>query len=152
MNAEKHKINGNGAPEQEYSCGAVVFMRADEGLKYLLVRSLSGEYGFPKGHVEPGETETETALREIREETDTEVKLISGFREETSFRLPQKNNVTKHITLFIGELKDQSPKPRTGEIRGVELLSFDDALNVLRHDDLRSILKKADFYIKEKLL
>ena len=47
----------------EKSCGAVVFTRVGGELRYVLAQSLRGHYGFPKGHVEPGETETETALR-----------------------------------------------------------------------------------------
>ena len=53
----------------EKSCGAVVFTR-DHGLvQYLIIQSKEGFYGFPKGHIEPGEQEEETALREIWEET-----------------------------------------------------------------------------------
>lgn len=44
-----------------------------EGLKYLLVREKNGFWGFPKGHMERGETEQETAGREIKEETALEM-------------------------------------------------------------------------------
>ena len=43
----------------EYSCGAVVFTRAGGVVRYVIVRSLEGVCGFPKGHREPGETEEE---------------------------------------------------------------------------------------------
>ena len=45
----------------ERSCGAVVFTRTEEEPMYVLVRSHKGHYGFPKGHMETGETEEETA-------------------------------------------------------------------------------------------
>ena len=43
----------------EKSCGAIIF---NEG-KVLVVKQTSGFYGFPKGHVEIGETEKETAMK-----------------------------------------------------------------------------------------
>ena len=49
----------------EKSCGAVVFTRIDNNIKYLLIQNLEGIYGFPKGHVEDGESETQTAIREV---------------------------------------------------------------------------------------
>ena len=49
----------------EKSCGAIIF---NDG-KVLVVKQTSGFYGFPKGHVEIGETEKETAIRETKEET-----------------------------------------------------------------------------------
>ncbi|WP_102127384.1 NUDIX hydrolase [Deinococcus planocerae] len=41
----------------------------DTGGRVLLVRYRSGAWAFPKGHVEPGETLAQTAVREVREET-----------------------------------------------------------------------------------
>lgn len=52
----------------EKSCGAVIYVEAEGARKYVIIRSPEGYYGFPKGHMEPGETEEQTALREIFEE------------------------------------------------------------------------------------
>ncbi len=43
----------------EVSSGAVVFIREGGYLRYVIVRSLEGYYGFPKGHMEGAETEEE---------------------------------------------------------------------------------------------
>ena len=45
--------------------GGVVLL----GDQVVLRRTARGEYLFPKGHLEEGETEEETALREVAEET-----------------------------------------------------------------------------------
>ena len=71
----------------EKSCGAVVFTRVDGEIRYLLIKSLTGTYGFPKGHVEAGETEIQTARREIFEEVGLSVELLSGFRREDKYRI-----------------------------------------------------------------
>ena len=63
----------------EYSCGAVVFTRIGGEPHYVLVRAKDqpmGCHGFPKGHMEAGETEEQTALREIYEEVGLRVRLL----------------------------------------------------------------------------
>ena len=52
----------------EKSCGAVVYTLKNGKPQYVIVQSLEGFYGFPKGHIENNETEKETAIREIYEE------------------------------------------------------------------------------------
>ena len=64
----------------EYSAGAVVFKRERGKLKYLLIKSFTGVFGFPKGHIEAGETEQEAAVREVFEETG-----IKAEQNEISF-------------------------------------------------------------------
>lgn len=67
------KAEGNKKPIYkclyEKSCGAVVYHEDDGERKYLLIRNRSQNVGFPKGHIEYGETELQTVEREILEET-----------------------------------------------------------------------------------
>ena len=63
----------------EKSCGAVVFYNGKSNTRILLVKNNNGRYwSFPKGHIEIGETEKETAVREIKEETSLEVEIKDG--------------------------------------------------------------------------
>jgi 8-oxo-dGTP pyrophosphatase MutT (NUDIX family) len=65
----------------EKSCGAVVYAKNPE-LKYLLLQYEAGHWDFVKGNVEEGETEKETTLRELREETGiADAQFIEGFKE-----------------------------------------------------------------------
>ncbi len=57
-----------GAERGAFSAGAVVFRRAADGHRYLLLRAYRN-WGFPKGEVEPGEDPLAAAMREVREET-----------------------------------------------------------------------------------
>lgn len=66
--------------KKEVSCGGVVFNRRNDEILYVIVQSLEGYYGFPKGHMENNETEEQTAVREIYEETGLKVEIIPGFR------------------------------------------------------------------------
>ena len=49
---------------QKKSCGFIV-MRKNPQLSFLLMQKNSRRYDLPKGHIEPGETELECAIREI---------------------------------------------------------------------------------------
>ena len=60
----------------EKSCGAIVL----DGGKILVIQQAEGHWGFPKGHVEAGETEVQTAIREIKEETNYDVEVNENFR------------------------------------------------------------------------
>ncbi|UCC83325.1 MAG: NUDIX domain-containing protein [Gemmatimonadota bacterium] len=54
----------------EQSAGGVIYRwRSDEALEVLLIKDGYGNWGWPKGHVETGETLEEAALRECSEET-----------------------------------------------------------------------------------
>lgn len=84
----------------EKSCGAIVYRKHHGNTEILLVRHLkSGHWSFPKGHMEAGETEEDTARREIKEETGLDVLLDTGFRETVNYS-PKKNTKKPWYTLW----------------------------------------------------
>ena len=127
----------------EHSAGAVVFTREAGEPRFVIVQSMLGHHGFPKGHMEEGETEAETALREIREETGLEPRLIPGFRTVELYPLPEKPNTMKQVVYLLAEYEAQTPRPQPGEIRSVQLLSYAEALRTLEFDSTRRILEEA---------
>lgn len=100
----------------EKSCGAVVFCRFPyDGIKILLVKNHNGRHwSFPKGHIESGEDEYATALREIKEETNLDVKIIGNFREETDYCPFGK--IRKRVVFFLAESKTCEVKIQESEI------------------------------------
>ena len=60
--------------KKEKACGCIII----EDGKVLLIKQHQGFWGFPKGHVEDGETEEETAAREVKEETNIDVEIKSN--------------------------------------------------------------------------
>lgn len=131
----------------EKSCGAVVFTRDRGGIRYLLIHQTAGHWGFPKGHMEAGETEQETALREIFEETGLHVTLLDGFRTCTRYPLPRKPGVTKTVVYFLAEFADQKVHVQQTEVQNARLLPYAEAIKVLQHEDSRHILTQADNYL-----
>ena len=91
----------------EKSCGAIVYRtRADGVIEYLvLYQHRSGTWSLPKGHIAAGETEQETALREVWEETGLNVTLRDGFRREMSYTVSAK--ALKHVVFFLAQAKGE---------------------------------------------
>ena len=128
----------------EYSCGAVVFTREDGGIRYVIIQSLEGVYGFPKGHMEADETEEMTALREIREEVGLAPRLVPGFRVETQYPLPRKPDTMKHVIYFLAEYENQPIRPQKEELTGASLMRFDEAMAAFQHENNREVLRQAE--------
>ncbi|WP_427867259.1 bis(5'-nucleosyl)-tetraphosphatase [Mycoplasmopsis arginini] len=134
----------------EKSCGAVVLRNKGSKAEVLLVQQRAGHWTFPKGHVEGNETEIETALREVKEETNLDVDIIEGFREITSYSFINKDreNVNKNVIFFLATPKNDDKKNRPGEIEVVDWFSIDKAREQITHDANREVLEKAlNFYV-----
>ena len=66
---------------REKSCGAVIFIKKEEQPKYLLLNYAAGHWDFVKGNVEVNETEKDTVLRELKEETAiVDAHFLDGFK------------------------------------------------------------------------
>ena len=134
----------------ETSCGAVVFRKTAEGPVFLLIRHVNGgHWAFPKGHMEPGESEEETALREIREETGLPVRLDTGFCR--TVRYTPKPGVEKDVVYFLASPDPggdpAQATPQEGEIRELRWLPGEEALPLVTYDNDRQVLKEAAVYI-----
>ena len=137
---------------REKSCGAVVFCRDEKGISYLLVRGRKGFWGFPKGHVEAGETEKETALREIREETGLTVTLIDGFREEDEYPIYRQglSDGIKTVVFFLARYENQQIIPHEKEITWAALMDYDAAMAALQRRGCARILSKARDFLTDQ--
>lgn len=136
----------------EYSCGAVVFTRIGGETHYLLVRQTGqreGCHGFPKGHMEPGETEEQTALREIYEEVGLRVRLLEGFRSVTEYPLPLLPDTRKRVTFFLAEYEDQTITIQETEVASYTLAPFEKALELTEFADSKRILTEAHAFLSK---
>ncbi len=136
--------------KKEKSCGAVVVRRVKGGYLTLLIQHRGGHWGFPKGHVENDETEPETAIREIREETGLDVTIDTNFKQSVIYC--PRNYIEKEVIYFtaITDMRETTPQPE--EIRRADWFTFDEASMQLSHENDIQILRKAQKYWKDKLV
>ncbi len=129
---------------QEKSCGAVVFRNTGAGTDYLLLHYGAGHWGFARGQVEKGETEKDTVLREVAEETGiTNARFVDGFREEMSyFYRREGKTVFKEVILYLVQALDSTVK-LSYEHTEYQWLPYEKALEKLTFQNSKDILRKA---------
>ena len=119
----------------EKSCGAVVF----DGDKVLVIQQVKGHWGFPKGHVEAGETEAQTAVREIKEETNLDVEIDDSKRYVEHYS--PKEGVEKDVVYFIAKKIGGEIKIQEEEVKDVKWLQPQEAIEILTYDASKNIMK-----------
>ncbi|MGM9899400.1 MAG: bis(5'-nucleosyl)-tetraphosphatase [Bacilli bacterium] len=129
----------------EKSCGAIIIRKNDEITETLLIQMIGGHWSFPKGHVENNETEVETALREIKEETNLDVTLDTRFREITTYS--PKPNVLKDVIFFIGYAKNCEVTIQESEVKNYAWVNINDACETITYDEDKKIIRKAIKYL-----
>ena len=132
----------------ESSCGAVVFRDIKGEVRYLLIKNKrSAHWGFPKGHIEKGETKEETAYREVLEETGIHINIFEGFESISRYKIRDK--VEKTVSIFVGTTKDTSTKIQQEEIEDYIWLTYEKAMNLLKFDNDKNILRAANDFLNE---
>ena len=131
------------------SCGFVAFRRDEGENRYLIIKSRNGDVGFPKGHTEPGESEIETAIRELKEETNLEVRIIPKFRRQIEYMLPNAVDRIKQSVYFLGECVTEKIVCQECEVAEAAFLPYPEALSRLTFEETRDILQDAERFINE---
>ena len=122
--------------EYEKSCGGVIFQKKGPAVYYLIIKHKEkdgGHWDFPKGHVENGESEQETALREIYEEVELKVKFLDGFREEVLYFA--KPDIHKTVVFFLCKSDSSEVKYIFDELESHAWLTFKEALKRLTFEN-----------------
>lgn len=133
----------------EHSCGAVVYAKCGRTTRYVIIRQRDGGYGFPKGHMEAGETEEETALREIKEEVGLSVSIRRGFVACDEYVLPKRQNTKKRVTYFLAECAHPHIRIQKKELISASLLTYEEALKTLTFESSKRILTKARDFLEQ---
>ncbi len=131
----------------EKSCGAVVFRRKSGNTEFLLVKNKKGNnWGFPKGHIEKGETEKDTAVREVLEETGVQITPLDGFRAISEYH--PKGKIVKQVVFFIAEMNGEEITIQQSEIDRFVWADYGLAMKLFRFNNDRNVLTKARDWLK----
>ena len=140
----------------EKSCGVVLFNEQ----KVLLLQyatgqkegewDLQGHWDFPKGHVDKGETEIETATRELEEETGIKnIILLDNFRKTINYKIQKRDRkISKEVVFFIATTVETEIN-LSHEHVDYGWFDFTSALKQLTYDNERSVLSEAIFFYEK---
>ncbi len=124
------------------SCGAIIYRRSLVGIRYLLLRHENGgHWSFPKGHTEKGESERETAVREIHEETGLHPHFRHGFYERIYYLTPKGRR--KEVVYFLARVWKPRLRVQVDEISEYRWASYAEARSLLTFENTRLLLDKA---------
>lgn len=137
----------------EKSCGAIVFRDEESsGVKqrYVLMikHSVNSNHSFPKGHVEAGETEIETAQREVFEETAVSINIVDKFRHPVYYR--PRPGAKKEVVYFLALTDQIETRPAKGETVLAQWIPVEKASGLLAHENDRRVLSHALSYLEKK--
>ena len=121
----------------EKSCGCIILDKD----KVLLVKHNVGHWDFPKGHMEDGETETQTAIREVKEETNIDV-IIPNEQDKYIVEYSPKENVWKQVVFFVAEKIGGEIIAQEEEIETIEWVNFGEAVDRINYQTSKDIMKK----------
>ncbi len=126
------------------SCGAVAFRETENGTEALLIYHRKG-WGFPKGHIRPGETEEACAAREVLEETGISIRPDPGFRRET---ISERQGDKRKVIFLLGRYAGGEPRPQPGETQAAAWFPAEEAAGMVYYPGDRAIYLAALEYYK----
>ena len=137
---------GKRRPDLEVSAGGIVFRHLPESApRFLLIRDSYDNWGFPKGHLEEGESPAEAAVRETEEETGLSSLILQGPIRiiDWHFRF-RGRHIHKYCHFFLLESREGEALPQADEgITACRWCTLEEALETLSYDNARGVLKRA---------
>jgi 8-oxo-dGTP diphosphatase len=129
----------------EYSAGGVVYRRTVEGYDIVAVqRARHEDWSLPKGHIEAGESREQAALREVKEETGLDAKIVGELGEVVYFyRRREEGLVRKSVYHYLMEAtSDKLGKPNW-EVSEIRWVPITEAHTLLSYENDKGVVRKA---------
>ena len=127
--------------KRQFSAGGIVFN--DKGEVLVTQHSQNKNWSFPKGHIDPGQTTEEAALREVREEGGVVAEIISKVGYSKFIFSQDRKKIFKVVTYFLMKYTSGDPKDHDWEVSEAGWYTVEDALKQLSYPQDKTLLKKA---------
>ena len=125
-----------------------MYRDGSKGREYLLLQN-SGRWDFPKGGVEKGESELQTVIREVEEETGLkDIRIVAGFRKviEYFYRRDGKN-IHKQVIYLLASTREEKVKI-SFEHQGFGWFHYPDALERASYGNSKVTLTEAEKFVR----
>ncbi|XP_072269634.1 bis(5'-nucleosyl)-tetraphosphatase [asymmetrical] [Pyxicephalus adspersus] len=138
------------------ACGLIIFRRVPPAsdIEFLLLQTSYGIHHWtpPSGHVDPGEDDMTTALRETEEEAGLHAnhfRVVDGFRKELNYKV---NNKEKTVIYWLAELKDPAAQVKlSNEHQDFRWLPLKEACSYVGYQDMQDTLNDAYRFLQGNL-
>lgn len=130
---------------EEVSAGGVVMRVAEGRPLFLLIRDSYRNWGFPKGHLEEGETAAAAAMREVAEETGLQSLRLRGEIETIDWYFRFRGRLIHKVCHFyLMETDTATTCPQRDEgITACRWEPFERAVELVSYENARAVLTRA---------
>jgi 8-oxo-dGTP pyrophosphatase MutT (NUDIX family) len=147
MSSEHPQTAGPRGPDrpQERSAGGVV-VRGEEVLVIVPRRRAADGarvLGLPKGHIDPGESALEAALREVREETGVEAELVGELGEVRYWYRRHGRTIPKSVVFYLLRYLSGDTEDHDEEVEEARWMALERACTELTYEGEREIASRA---------
>lgn len=140
---------------REPTSGGVVFRHNKDGeLEILLIQDAKDRWTIPKGHIEEGETASQTARREIGEEAGLHDVDMLGWLGKIHFRYRRIDRLVLMTTqIYLVRVRTDGNEIQKEEwMNGIKWFPFNEALDLIEYEDIAKLMLKAKTRIREEKL
>ena len=137
----------------EQSFGVIPIYKDKDNISFVcLIRHAQGHWGFPKGHQNLNESEEETAIREMEEESGiNDIEIIGGqsYTEKYFFEKDgsKHNKSVKYFLGFVSSVSTTTPDHFKKEIPELKWVIYEEAKQLITFEEAKKILDKVFHYI-----
>jgi len=133
------------ATATEFSAGGVVVR---DGACVVIVptrRAANGSrvLALPKGHPEEGESASDAALREVREEAGVEARLVEKLGDVRYWYMRGGRRIAKVVSFFLLEYLSGEVDDHDREVEHARWLPLEDAARELTYKGEREMARRA---------
>mgnify|MGYP001564744750 FL=1 len=132
--------------KEEISAGGIVFRRSAQGVHFLLIRDSYQNWGFPKGHLETGESPDVAAIREVEEETGLGGLTLTAPVEVIDWHFRFRGRLVHkvcHFFLIEAACGEARPLRKEG-ITDYRWVDFSEAASLVSYGNARDVLTRAN--------
>lgn len=129
---------------KDYSFGVIPIYKKDSAVQFLMICHIDGHWSFPKGGKEDGESDIETAMRELEEETGiTKCQLLidQEFFEQYSWTR-ESVVIDKTVKFFVGLVDSKEIKIQESEITDYRWADYSEALKLATHPEAKKLIEE----------